>query len=79
MDQQKEFDILMNLPHREQSNIFKALDQKIVEEINKEALTIRESYPMMFALIEGHYGSFVRIQNSKLILDYINLVDNRKP
>jgi hypothetical protein len=79
MDQQKEFDILMNLPHREQSNIFAALDQKIVEEINKEALTIRESYPMMFALIEGHYGSFVRIQNSKLILDYINLVDNRKP
>jgi hypothetical protein len=34
---------------------------------------------MMFALIEGHYGFFLRTPNSnKLILDYINLVDNRK-
>lgn len=79
--QKKEFDILMNFPRlNAQQKILLALDQKIVEKINKEALTIKGSYPMLFALVEGYYyNSVLRTSNgNKLVLDYINLVDNRK-
>ena len=49
------------------------------EKIKQEVLTINQSYPMMFALFEGRYGSFYGVKSAaKLLLDYINLVDNRK-
>lgn len=77
--QMKEFNILSEFPSRHANGITPTLDPKIVEKIREEALTIKESYPMLFALFDGRYGSFYGIQNSqKLVIDYINLVDNRK-
>jgi hypothetical protein len=79
-DEVTEFDILGHFPRRRtDNNSAFVLDQKIVEKIKQEALTIKESYPMMFALFDGRYGSFYGIQSAqKLITDYINLVDNSK-
>lgn len=79
-EQKKEFSILSDFPRKyADDKIVPTLDPKISEKIKQEALTIMETYPMMFALFKGHYGSFYGIQNvKKLILDYINLVDNRK-
>jgi hypothetical protein len=78
-EQKKEFNILCDFPRRcGIDKVVPTLDPKISEKIKKEALTIKETYPMMFALFEGRYGSFYGIQNAKkLVLDYINLVDNR--
>lgn len=79
-EQKKEFNILSDFPRKYANDkVIPTLDPKISEKIKQEALTIKETYPMMFALFEGRYGSFYGIQNAKkLVLDYINLVDNRK-
>lgn len=79
-EQKTEFEILTRFSqshkYENQSNI-PAVDSKIVEKINKEALTIKQTYPMMFALFEGRYNSYSDQPTYKLALDYINLVDNR--
>jgi hypothetical protein len=79
-EQKKEFNILSDFPRKYANDkVVPTLDPKISEKIKQEALTIKQTYPMMFALFEGRYGSFYGIQNAKkLVLDYINLVDNRK-
>ena len=79
-EQKTEFEILIRFSqshkYENQSDI-SAVDSKIVEKINKEALTIKQTYPMMFALFEGRYNSYGDQPTHKLALDYINLVDNR--
>jgi hypothetical protein len=77
-EQKKEFEILSLFSHKcINENVVAPIDTKIVEKINKEALTIKQSYPMMFALFEGRYNSYGDHAMNKLALDYINLVDNR--
>jgi len=77
-EQKKEFEILSLFSHKYiNDNVVVPIDTKIVEKINKEALTIKQSYPMMFALFEGRYNSYSDRATHKLALDYINLVDNR--
>ena len=78
-EQIKEFHVLGDFPRHCVDDAICTLDPKISEKIKQEVLTINQSYPMMFALFEGRYGSFYGVKSSvKLLLDYINLVDNRK-
>ena len=78
-EQIKEFHVLGDFPRHCVDDNICTLDSKISEKIKQEVLTINQSYPMMFALFEGRYGSFYGVKSAaKLLLDYINLVDNRK-
>lgn len=78
-EQIEEFHLLEDCPRHCFDHAICALDPKISEKIKQEVLTINESYPMMFALFNARFGSLYGVNNHvKLLLDYINLVDNRK-